>query len=50
MNKYDNGIEKKSRVSLVKDYDNYCKNQLHNNRDRAREIEKKIYKRLLCIK
>lgn len=50
MNKYDNGIEKKSRFSLVKDYDNYCKNQLHNNRDRAREIEKKIYKRLLCIK
>ena len=50
VNKYDNGIEKKSRLSLVKHYDDYYKNQLHNNRDRAREIEKKIYKRLLCIK
>ena len=50
VNKYDNGIEKKSRVSLVKHYDDYYKNQLHNNRDRAREIEKRIYKRLLCIK
>ena len=50
VNKYDNGIEKKSRLSLVKHYDDYYKNQLHNNRDRAREIEKRIYKRLLCIK